>query len=142
MTKQTAARAEKFPGRLSASAWGRAGSPAPRFRIADYAVLWKPRVMSLGVFTAITGLLLAPNPPGSLSPRPGCFAILCIALGAGASGAINMWYDRDIDLHMGRPMNRPLPAGRLQPKEALLFGIALAASSRAGAAYRTATRLR
>ena len=129
MTKQTAARAEKFPGRLGASAWGRAGSPAPRFRIADYAVLLKPRVMSLVVFTAITGLLLAPNPPGSLSPLTGVFAILCIALGAGASGAINMWYDRDIDLHMGRTMNRPLPAGRLQPKEALIFGIALAAGS-------------
>ena len=129
MTKQTAARAEKFPGRLGASARGRAGSPAPRFRIADYAVLLKPRVMSLVVFTAITGLLLAPNPPGSLSPLTGFFAILCIALGAGASGAINMWYDRDIDLHMGRTMNRPLPAGRLQPKEALIFGIALAAGS-------------
>jgi len=129
VTKQTAARAEKFPGRLGASARGRAGSPAPRFRIADYAVLLKPRVMSLVVFTAITGLLLAPNPPGSLSPLTGFFAILCIALGAGASGAINMWYDRDIDLHMGRTMNRPLPAGRLQPKEALIFGIALAAGS-------------
>ena len=129
MTKQTAARAENFPGGLGASAWGRAGSPAPRFRIADYAVLLKPRVMSLVVFTAITGLLLAPNPPGSLSPLTGFFAILCIALGAGASGAINMWYDRDIDLHMGRTMNRPLPAGRLQPKEALIFGIALAAGS-------------
>ena len=83
MTKQTAARAEKFPGRLGASARGHAGSPAPRFRIADYAVLLKPRVMSLVVFTAITGLLLAPNPPGSLSPQTGFFAIHCNAHGAG-----------------------------------------------------------
>ena len=92
-------------------------------------VLLKPRVMSLVVFTAVTGLLLAPSPPGSLSPLTGFFAVLCIALGAGASGTINMWYDRDIDLHMLRTMNRPLPAGRLEPKEALIFGIALAAGS-------------
>ncbi len=133
MTKQATARAEKIPGRLGAGprAGPRAGkdSPAPRFRIADYAVLLKPRVMSLVVFTAFTGLLLAPNPPGSLSPLTGFFAVLCIALGAGAAGAINMWYDRDIDLHMLRTMNRPLPAGRLEPKEALIFGIVLAAGS-------------
>ena len=137
MTKQAATMAEKIPGSLGTGS--RAGpradsrankdSPAPRFRIADYAVLLKPRVMSLVVFTALTGLMLAPNPPGSLSPLTGFFAILCIALGAGASGAINMWYDRDIDLHMLRTMNRPLPAGRLQPREALIFGIALAAVS-------------
>ena len=129
MTKQAATMTDKIPGRLGAGARGRPDSPAPRFRIADYAVLLKPRVMSLVVFTAITGLLLAPNPPGSLSPLTGFFAVLCIALGAGASGAINMWYDRDIDQHMLRTKNRPLPAGRLEPREALIFGIALAAGS-------------
>ena len=129
MTKQAATMTDKIPGRLGAGARGRPDSPAPRFRIADYAVLLKPRVMSLVVFTAITGLLLAPNPPGSLSPLTGFFAVLCIALGAGASGAINMWYDRDIDQHMLRTKNRPLPAGRLEPREALIFGITLAAGS-------------
>ena len=129
MTKQATTMTDKIPGRLGAGARGRPDSPAPRFRIADYAVLLKPRVMSLVVFTAITGLLLAPNPPGSLSPLTGFFAVLCIALGAGASGAINMWYDRDIDQHMLRTKNRPLPAGRLEPREALIFGITLAAGS-------------
>ena len=92
----------------------------------DFVALTKPRVMTLVVFTGLCGLLAA---PGHIHPVLAFTAILCIALGAGASGAINMWYDRDIDLHMGRTMNRPLPAGRLQPKEALIFGIALAAGS-------------
>ncbi|TVR95619.1 MAG: protoheme IX farnesyltransferase [Rhodospirillales bacterium] len=98
----------------------------PRFRVRDYAVLLKPRVMSLVVFTALVGLVLAPAP---IAPLTGIVAILCIALGAGAAGAINMWYDRDIDREMLRTMNRPLPAGRLHPRAALWFGSALAVGS-------------
>ena len=67
MTKQAAAGVEKFPGRIGAGSRAGKDSPAPRFRIADYAVLLSPGSMSLVVFTAVTGLLLAPNPPGSLS---------------------------------------------------------------------------
>jgi len=97
-----------------------------RYRVNDYAVLLKPRVMSLVVFTAAVGLFLA---PGAIGPATAAAAVICIAVGAGASGAINMWYDRDIDLHMLRTMNRPLPAGRLTPAEALAFGVVLAAGS-------------
>ena len=94
--------------------------------VADYIALLKPRVMSLVVFTAFAGLYLA---PGSLHPVIAFCAILCIAVGAGASGAINMWYDRDIDAVMARTCERPLPAGRLAPGQALGFGVALAAGS-------------
>ena len=98
----------------------------PRFRLQDYALILKPRVMSLVVFTAFVGLLLA---PGAIDSRTAFIAIVCIALGAGASGAINMWYDEDIDHVMKRTMNRPIPAGRMAPKEALIFGSALAFGS-------------
>ena len=101
----------------------------PRFRITDYALLLKPRVMSLVVFTAAAGMLLAPGGIASIGLLKAGIAIFCIAIGAGASGAINMWYDRDIDLNMLRTKNRPLPAGRLQPIEALVFGIFLACGS-------------
>lgn len=97
-----------------------------RFVLADYVILLKPRVMSLVVFTALVGMLLA---PASLDPLTATIAVACIALGAGASGAINMWYDRDIDRVMQRTMNRPLPAGRLQPATALWLGLVLAAAS-------------
>ena len=100
--------------------------PEPRFQLRDYAILLKPRVMSLVVFTAIVGMLLA---PATTDPFVGLAAIACISLGAGAAGAINMWYDRDIDRVMQRTMNRPLPAGRVQPRDALLFGIGLAGAS-------------
>ena len=86
----------------------------------------KPRVMSLVVFTALVGLLLA---PGSIDPWTGTAAIVFIAFGAGAAGAINMWYDRDIDAQMRRTMQRPLPAGRMRPGSALVFGILMAAGS-------------
>ncbi len=93
-----------------------------RFRVADYAVILKPRVMSLVVFTACVGLALA---PGSIAPLTALIAIACIAAGAGASGAINMWYDQDIDRIMLRTMTRPIPAGRMRPIAALATGAAL-----------------
>jgi protoheme IX farnesyltransferase len=90
--------------------------------VGDYWALLKPRVMSLVVFTAIVGLLAA---PGTIHPWFGFVAILCIALGAGASGALNMWYDADIDAIMSRTQNRPVPRGAITPGEALGFGVAL-----------------
>ena len=98
----------------------------PRFRLQDYALILKPRVMSLVVFTAFVGLLLA---PGAIDPRTAIITVICIALGAGASAAINMWYDADIDHVMKRTMKRPIPAGRMAPKEALIFGMVLAIGS-------------
>jgi protoheme IX farnesyltransferase len=94
--------------------------------VEDYVALLKPRVMSLVVFTALVGLLVA---PGELHPVIGFTALLCIAIGAGASGALNMWYDADIDAIMSRTVKRPIPAGRVQPGEALAFGATLAAFS-------------
>jgi protoheme IX farnesyltransferase len=88
----------------------------------DYFELLKPRVMSLVVFTAFAGLVLA---PGHINPVIGLIAILCIAVGAGASGALNMWYDADIDAIMTRTARRPIPAGRIAPSEALAFGLVL-----------------
>jgi protoheme IX farnesyltransferase len=94
--------------------------------VKDYVALLKPRVMSLVVFTGFVGLYLA---PGHLNPIIAAVAVLCIAVGAGASGAINMWYDRDIDAVMRRTQGRPLPAGRMEPGEALGFGVTLAVAS-------------
>jgi protoheme IX farnesyltransferase len=94
--------------------------------VGDYVQILKPRVMSLVVFTGIVGLAVA---PGHLHPFLAGVAILCIAIGAGASGAINMWYDRDIDRVMRRTASRPLPAGRMLPGEALGFGCVLAVGS-------------
>jgi protoheme IX farnesyltransferase len=102
-----------------------AGAPY-RARVADYAIILKPRVMSLVVFTGLVGLVLA---PGSVPFSVGLTAILCIALGAGASGAINMWYDRDIDREMRRTMNRPIPAGRMPAVQALAVGVILSVGS-------------
>src|SRR5215203_502619 len=92
----------------------------------DYFNLLKPRVMSLVVFTAFVGLYVA---PGSINPVIAAIAILAIAIGAGASGALNMWYDADIDAVMGRTSLRPIPSGRVAPREALTFGIILSAFS-------------
>ena len=88
----------------------------------DFFELLKPRVMSLVVFTAFAGLVLA---PGDINPVIGFISILCIAVGAGASGALNMWYDADIDAVMSRTAKRPIPDGRVQPGEALAFGLTL-----------------
>jgi len=94
--------------------------------VGDYMELMKPRVMSLVVFTAFVGLLVA---PGHIHPVLGLTALLCIAVGAGAAGALNMWYDADIDAQMARTAARPIPAGRLMPGEALAFGLTLAVGS-------------
>jgi len=90
--------------------------------VGDYITLLKPRVMSLVVFTALVGYLMA---PGHVHPVMAITSILCIAVGAGASGALNMWYDRDIDALMSRTVNRPIPRGRVTPPEALTFGMTL-----------------
>jgi protoheme IX farnesyltransferase len=92
----------------------------------DYVALLKPRVMSLVVFTALAGMWVAPS---ALHPVVAFTAILCIAVGAGASGALNMWYDADIDAVMRRTRGRPVPAGRVRPDEALAFGLALSGFS-------------
>ena len=111
------------------SAIERRGEPPLALRgaeVADFVALMKPRVMSLVVFTAFVGLLLA---PGHLHPVLGFATLLCIAVGAGAAGALNMWYDADIDAVMTRTARRPIPAGRVLPGEALGFGATLAAGS-------------
>lgn len=92
----------------------------------DFWALTKPRVMSLVVFTALCGLLAA---PGSINPVIAFTAILCIATGAGASGALNQWYEAELDAKMLRTASRPLPAGRMDKTSALHFGIGLAAFS-------------
>jgi protoheme IX farnesyltransferase len=94
--------------------------------VGDYIALLKPRVMSLVVFTALVGLSVA---PGSLHPLTAFTALLCIAVGAGASGALNMWFDADIDAKMTRTARRPVPMGRVQPGEALAFGLTLSGFS-------------
>ena len=88
----------------------------------DFLALTKPRVMSLVVFTGLCGLLVA---PATLHPVLGFTAILCIALGAGAAAALNMWYEADIDALMKRTKGRPIPAGRMDPEAALQFGVGL-----------------
>lgn len=90
--------------------------------VKDYIALLKPRVMSLVIFTGICGALIA---PGSIHPLLGFIAILALAVGAGAAGAFNMWYDRDIDALMRRTQGRPLPAGKMIPSEALTFALTL-----------------
>lgn len=98
----------------------------PTADLGDYVALMKPRVMSLVVFTGLAGLLVA---PGELHWLLSAVAVLAIAIGAGASGAINMWYDRDIDAVMERTRKRPIPMGRVEPDEALTFGVVMACGS-------------
>jgi protoheme IX farnesyltransferase len=98
--------------------------PRSQARLGDFAALMKPRVMSLVVFTALVGLLVA---PGHLDPVVAFVALLCIAGGAGAAGVLNMWYDADIDALMTRTAKRPIPRGRVSRAEALVFGLMLAA---------------
>jgi protoheme IX farnesyltransferase len=92
-------------------------------RAPDFIALMKPRVMSLAVFTAFVGLMIA---PAHLDPIPGLITMLAIAAGAGAAGALNMWYDADIDAVMSRTARRPIPSGRVSRAEALAFGLVLA----------------
>src|SRR5471032_6034 len=91
-------------------------------RVQDYIELLKPRVMSLVVFSGLVGLVVA---PGHIHPLLGFVTILCIALSAGGSAAVNMWYDRDIDAVMTRTRTRPIPQGRIEPDAALEFGSTL-----------------
>ena len=100
----------------------RANEPA----VGDFFALMKPRVMSLVVLTALTGMVVA---PGSIHPLLGFIAILMIAIGAGASGALNMWYDADIDARMQRTAARPIPRGRISADDALAFGTFLSVAS-------------
>ena len=95
---------------------------SPPARWQDFLQLLKPRVMSLVVFTALTGLVCANQP---INPLLGAVAILCIAVGAGASGALNMWYDADIDAQMRRTRGRPVPSGKVQGADALTLGVVL-----------------
>ena len=100
--------------------------PGSAASVSDFVALLKPRVMSLVVFTALVGLVAA---PGDMHPVLAFAALLCITVGAGASGALNMWYDADIDGRMARTASRPIPRGRVTPQEALGFGIILSAGS-------------
>ena len=111
----------------TAQTFGRTYDAAPArvrdsSRIRDYIDLLKPRVMSLVVFTGLIGVLIA---PGHLHPFAAALAVLAIALGSGAAGAINMWYERDLDGLMARTRNRPLPTGRVAPDDALGLGVLL-----------------
>lgn len=94
--------------------------------VRDFLRLLKPGVMSLVVFSGLAGMVVA---PGHLHPFLAIVALLCVALGSGASGAINMWYDRDIDAVMRRTQNRPIPAGKIAPDTALAFGVIGATAS-------------
>lgn len=93
---------------------------------SDFIALLKPRVMSLVIFTGAIGLLMA---PGSMNPVLAFAAVLLLAIGAGASGALNMWYDADIDAKMVRTISRPIPSGKISKGDALGFGLALSVAS-------------
>ncbi|OHB29293.1 MAG: protoheme IX farnesyltransferase [Phenylobacterium sp. RIFCSPHIGHO2_01_FULL_69_31] len=97
-------------------------NPRAIARWQDFLQLLKPRVMSLVIFTALTGLVCAPD---RINPILAAVAVLCIAVGAGASAALNMWYDADIDAKMRRTRGRPVPAGRVQGADALALGVVL-----------------
>jgi protoheme IX farnesyltransferase len=105
---------------LRAAYWARTGD------VLDYVALMKPRVVAVVAFTGLVGLYLAPGRVGVLESA---LAVLCIALGAGAAGAFNMWYERDIDRVMQRTQGRPLPAGRVRPDDALFLAVVAAIGS-------------
>ena len=98
------------------------GESEAQSSLEDFISLLKPRVMSLAVFTSLSGLILS---PATLHPFLCVLSIFCISLGAGASGAINMWFDRDIDKMMERTKNRPIPSRKIMAGDALGFGIIL-----------------
>ena len=107
------------------------------WRIADFVALTKPRVMALAVFTALVGLSIA---PGRVDAALAVVAVLAIAAGAGAAGALNMWYDADIDALMSRTASRPIPRGRVSSVEALVFGLVLAGIAVVGLGLATNAR--
>ena len=109
---------------MADASWSASTAPEPEF--GDYVELLKPRVMRLVVFTAAVGLVCAPAP---VHPVIALASILCIAVGAGAAGALNMWYDWDIDAVMRRTQGRPIPSGRVARGDALGLGLALSAFS-------------
>ena len=111
---------EFSPARTGVAQAGLARVAEPEFR--DYVLLLKPRVMSLVVFTALAGMVAAPV---WVHPAVALASLLCIAAGAGAAGALNMWWDADIDARMSRTRNRPVPSGLIAPGEALGFGLGL-----------------
>lgn len=94
--------------------------------VQDFWELLKPGVMRLVVFTALVGLVVA---PGDIHPFTAFISILCIAVGAGASGCLNMWYEHKLDAKMQRTKNRPIPSGRIEPHQALTFGLILSVGS-------------
>lgn len=103
-----------------------AEEPEPRFRLNDYTMLLKPRILSLVVMTGLVGTLMAPGGGDAIT---GLISVLCIAIAAGSAGAINMWYDRDIDLVMRRTQHRPIPSGRVDSRVALGYGLFLGIGS-------------
>jgi protoheme IX farnesyltransferase len=112
---------------INATGGSTAAIPLPRdAAVSDFVALLKPRVMSLVVFTGFAGVIVA---PGEIHPVIAAIAVLCIAIATGASGAINMWFEQDLDAKMDRTRNRPLPAGRMEPETALAFGVILAGGS-------------
>jgi protoheme IX farnesyltransferase len=111
-----------------------ASRPSLTERLPHFVTLVKPRVMALALFTAFVGLMLAPT---RLDPFPGLIAILAIAAGAGAAGALNMWYDADIDAVMARTAMRPIPRGKVSKLEALVFGLVLGVFAVAALALAT-----
>ncbi len=116
----------RFAAPVAGQASARADVLGGAGSVEDYIVLLKPRVMSLVVFTAFCGMLVA---PGAIHPWIALMALLCISVGAGAAGVLNMWYDADIDAVMARTALRPVPRGKVQPGEALVFGLTLSAGS-------------
>ena len=113
-------------GMASVAAMDSASAMEGGGNVGDYIALMKPRVMSLVVFTALVGMLAAPT---HIHPALAVIALICIAIGAGASGALNMWYDADIDAKMQRTASRPIPRGKVTADEALTFGTVLAVGS-------------
>ncbi len=122
----TASAAAETTGEAARAEVPLAESPSVSTELSDWITLLKPRVLLLVVFTGAVGLLVA---PGHLEPFLALVAVLAIAMGAGASGAINMWYDRDIDALMRRTQRRPIPAGRISAEAALSYGVVLGMTS-------------
>jgi protoheme IX farnesyltransferase len=123
---RTDTRVEESTMKIAAFAFSRLPLTSRRslaVRLPDFMTLMKPRVMALAIFTALVGLMIAPARP---DPFLGFVAILAIAAGGGAAGALNMWYEADIDALMTRTARRPIPRGAVSPQQALLFGLILA----------------